>query len=110
MNIPKEHEEKITEIQLLEQSIQSLLQQKQKSQNELVEIENALNELNNTKSKPYKIVNGIMFEAETEDLKKELISKKEVIDIRIKNIDKQEQEIRRKAEELQKEVLKDIKS
>src|SRR3989344_125065 len=104
MNIQKEHEEKIEEIQLLEQSLQSLLQQKQRFQNEQIEIENALNELNKTKSKPYKIINGIMFEAEPEDLKKE------VIDIRIKSINKQEQEKRKKAEILQKEVLKGIKS
>ena len=110
MNIQKEHEEKIEEIQSLEQSLQSLLQQKQRFQNEQIEIENALNELNKTKSKPYKIINGIMFEAEPEDLKKELFSKKEVIDIRIKSINKQEQEKRKKAEILQKEVLKGIKS
>ena len=109
MNITKEQEEKITEIQLLEQSMQSLLQQKQKFQSELVEVENALNELKNTKSKPYKIVNNIMFEAEPEDLKEELSSKKEVINIRTKNIDKQEQEIRKKTESLQKEVLKYLK-
>lgn len=110
MNIPKEQEGKIEEIQFLEQNIQSLLHQKQRFQSELVEIENALNELQKTTSKPYKIINGIMFEAETEDLKKELSSKKEVIDIRIKSINKQEEEKRKKAEVLQKEVLKDIKS
>lgn len=109
MNISKEQEEKITEIQLLEQSMQNLLQQKQKFQSELIEVENALNELKDIKSKPYKIVNNIMFEAEPESLKEELSSKKEVINIRIKNIDKQEQEIRKKTESLQKEVLRNLK-
>lgn len=106
MNITKEQEERIAELQLAEQSIQSLLQQKQIFQNEMIEVENALNELSKTKSKPYKIINQIMFEAEAEDLKKELISKKEIIGIRIKNIEKQEQQIRKKTEALQKEVLK----
>lgn len=109
MNISKEQEEKITEIQLLEQGMQNLLQQKQKFQSELIEVENALNELRDIKSKPYKIVNNIMFEAEPESLKEELSSKKEVINIRIKNIDKQEQEIRKKTESLQKEVLRNLK-
>ncbi len=109
MNISKEQEEKITEIQLLEQGMQNLLQQKQKFQSELIEVENALNELKDIKSKPYKIVNNIMFEAEPESLKEELSSKKEVINIRIKNIDKQEQEIRKKTESLQKEVLRNLK-
>lgn len=109
MNITKEQEQKITEMQLLEQNVQALLAQKQKFESELIEIENALNELGKTKSAPYKIINGIMFEAKAEDLKKELSSKKDIIDIRIKKIEGQEKEIRRKADSLQKEVLKHLK-
>jgi len=46
-----------------------------------------------------------MIEASPIDLKKELESKKEVIDLRIKNLEKQETNIRNKAEEIQKEVM-----
>ena len=51
MNITKQQESKIQELQLIEQNIQGLLQQKQRFSQELIEIENALNELktnNNT--------------------------------------------------------------
>ncbi|MAG52539.1 MAG: hypothetical protein CMH62_01095 [Nanoarchaeota archaeon] len=109
MNISKEQEKNIADLQLLEQNIQSLLQQKQKFTQELIEVENALTELKKTKTSPYKIINGIMFEAQSEDLKKELTSKKEVIDIRIKNIESQEEKLRTKANSLQKEVLKYLK-
>lgn len=103
------NQEKIQELQFLEQGMQNLSHQKQRFETELVEIENALNEVSKTSSKPYKVVNGVMFATTPEDLKKELSSKKEIISIRVKNIDKQEQEIRKKAESLQKEVLKELK-
>ncbi|MBU2639773.1 MAG: prefoldin subunit [Nanoarchaeota archaeon] len=103
------NQEKIQELQFLEQGMQNLSHQKQRFETELVEIENALNEVSKTSSKPYKVVNGVMFATSPEDLKKELSSKKEIISIRVKNIDKQEQEIRKKAESLQKEVLKELK-
>ena len=103
------NQEKIQELQFLEQGMQNLSHQKQRFETELVEIENALNEVSKTKSQPYKVVNGVMFATTPEDLKKELSSKKEIISIRVKNIDKQEQEIRKKAESLQKEVLKELK-
>ena len=109
MNVTKAQEEKIAELQLLEQNTQNLLQQKQKFSTELIEIENALTELAQTTSAPYKVVNGVMFETNLEDLKKELNSKKEVINIRIKNIQSQEEKIKTKADSLQKEVLKELK-
>jgi len=109
MNITKQQESKIQELQLIEQNIQTLLQQKQRFSQELIEIENALNELKTNNNTTYKIINGIMFQTSQEDLKKELTSKKEIADIRIKSIEKQEKDIRTKAETLQKEVLKELK-
>ena len=103
--IPKELEEKFKDLQLLEQNLQNFNMQKQKFQIELVEIENALKELNDEKKETYKIVSNIMIEASPIELKKELESKKEVINLRIKNLEKQETNIRNKAEEIQKEVM-----
>lgn len=103
--IPKELEEKFKDLQLLEQNLQNFNLQKQKFQVELIEIENALKELTNEKKETYKIVSNIMIETSPIELKKELESKKEVIDLRIKNLEKQETNIRNKAEEIQKEVM-----
>ena len=102
-------EKAIQELQLLEQNLQNSLQQKQRFQTELIEIENALTELKETKTKPYKVINGVMFQTDLEDLKKELNSKKEIIDLRIKSIDTQEKKLKTKADSLQKEVLKEMK-
>ncbi len=104
-DIPKETEEKIQQLQLLEQNMQNFGLQKQKFQMELVEIENALKELKDVKKETYKIISNIMIATSPKDLKKELESKKEVINLRIKSLEKQETTIREKAEEIQKEVM-----
>jgi prefoldin beta subunit len=103
------NEKKIEELQILEQNIQNINLQKQRFQTELIEIENALNELSKANEETYKIVNGIMFKEDPETLQKDLKDKKEVIDVRIKSIEKEETSIKEKAGNLQKEVMKELK-
>lgn len=104
----KEHEEKIGQLQLLEQSLQSFLVQKQQFQMQLSEVTSALENLKDSK-KTYKIIANIMIDAKKEDLEKELKQKKEMLEIRLKNIEKQEESIREKSQKLQKEVLSSMK-
>jgi len=105
----KETEKKIQQLQLIEQNLQNIVMQKQAFQMQLMENENAFNELDKTKKNAYKIIGTIMVSSNNEDLKKELKEQKEVLDIRIKSLDKQEKNFREKAEEIQKEVMKEIK-
>ena len=51
-----------------------------------------------------------MLPKKKEDLKKELSSKKEIINIRIKNLEKEESKTREKATALQKEVIGEIEN
>jgi len=74
-----------------------------------MEIENALKELSETKEETYKLIGNILVKKNKEDLINELDSKKGVINIRVKNINKQEEQIKEKAEKLQSEVVKEIK-
>ena len=104
----KETEKKIQQLQLLEQNLQNIIMQKQSFQMQLMENENALSELDKTKKDVYKIVGTIMINANKEDLKKELKEQKEILDVRIRSLEKQEKIFQEKAEELQKEVMKDI--
>ena len=106
--LPKETEQKIAQLQLYEQSLQNILVQKQQFQSQSLEIESALKELEGTKE-AYKIVGNIMVSSKKEDLKKDLESKKETVNLRVKTIEKQENQIREKAKKLQEEVSKDIK-
>lgn len=105
--ISKETEQEIAQLQLYEQSLQSILMQKQQFQSQSLEIESALKELESAKE-AYKIVGNIMVASKKEDLKKDLGSKKEITQIRIKALEKQEGHIREKAKKLQEEVSKKI--
>ena len=105
----KEAERKIQQLQLIEQNLQGIVAQKQTFQMQLSENENALEELEKTKRNAYKIIGTIMISSEKGDLIKELKEQKEILDLRIKSLDKQEKNFREKAEEIQKEVMKEIK-
>jgi len=102
--LSKETEKKISQLQLFEQSMQNLLMQKQQFQSQLVEIDSALKELE-TSEKAYKIVGNIMVDAKKEDLTKDLKSKKELIELRIKTLEKQETQIKDKSSKMQSEVM-----
>ena len=110
MNVSKEAEQKISEVQLVEQNIQNLLIQKQNFQVQFTEIDNALNELDKSDDEVYKIVSGLMIKTNKNKLKDELTSKREVIELRIKNIEKQESKLMEKISGLQKEIMEGIKS
>ncbi len=106
-DISKESEKKLSQLQMIEQSMQNLLMQKQQFQLQQVEIESALKELENV-NEAYKIVGNIMVLSKKDDLKNDLSSKKEVVGLRIKNMEKQETQLRDKATKLQAEVMKEM--
>ena len=108
MEVSKETEQKIGQLQMFEQSLQNFLGQKQQFQVQLVEVESALSELGNT-DKAYKIVGNIMVETDKNELKSDLQSKKEMLELRIKTMEKQETQVREKTSKLQSEILKKIK-
>ena len=103
-----ESEQKIAQLQLMEQNLQNILMQRNQFQSQLLEIENALNELKET-NKAYKIVGNIMVASNKETLTKDLNEKREMIEVRIKNIEKQEQNLKEKSKKLQAEILSSIK-
>ena len=104
----KETEKKIQELQLLEQNLQNLILQKQNFQAGLLENENAKKELDELKGESYKIIGAIMVAKDKDELKKDLDSEKEILELRIKNIEKQENRIKEKMEDIQKEVMKKL--
>ena len=105
----KESEKDIRELQLIEQNLSNLLMQKQNFQAKLIEDESALKEIEKTTKETYKILGTIMVAVDKEELKKEINEEKEIINLKIKNIEKQENKLKEHAEELQKEVLKNLK-
>ena len=104
----KQTESKIQELQMLEQNLQNSFLQKQNFQAKLLENENAIKEIKDIKGESYKIIGTIMVLKDNEELKEELNSEKEIVELRIKSIEKKENKIKEKMEELQKEVMKQL--
>ena len=105
--LSKETEQKIEQLQMLEQNLRTFTVQRQQFQAQLLEIESALTEIEGSKE-AFKIIGGIMISAPKDDLKKDIAKKKEVLELRIKALEKQEEKIKEKAASTQKEVLKEM--
>jgi len=104
----KETEQKISQLQILEQNLQNFLMQKQQFQSQLIEIDSAINELVDAK-KSYKIIGNIMVDANKEVLSEDLKKKKKIVELRIKSLEKEEESIKEKAKRLQNEVISKLK-
>ena len=105
----KETQEGIQQLQLLEQNLQNFLMQKQQFQAQLIEIDSALEELKDNKE-AYKIIGNIMVKTSKEELEKDLKNKKEMIELRIKTLEKQEDKIQERSKKIQEDVLKKMKT
>lgn len=108
MEITKETEVKIEELQILEKNLQNFLIQKQSFQSEQNETNNALEELKKTKEEVYKIIGNIMIKASTSHLQKELDEKNKILTLRISSIEKQEKIFEEKALKLRSEITKEV--
>ena len=109
MDIQPDTEKKIQQLQIFEQNLQALQTQRQNPPIQMSEMDSALQELDRT-SKAYRIVSTIMVSADIPELKKDLESKKEIIQLRIKSLEKQESSTKERATALQDEVLKSMKA
>jgi prefoldin beta subunit len=99
---------KIRQLQIYEQNLQGFLQQKQQFQQQLIEVETGLKELENSEES-YKIIGNIMVRSDKEKLKGELLHKKEIIELRIKSVQKQEVQLKEKSVKLKEEVMEKMK-
>ncbi len=110
MNIDKETQKTIQELQILEHNLNNLLMQKQAFQLELNETLNALEEIKNTDEAIYKMVGSIMVKGDKKKIHEELSEKKDVLQMRMSSIEKQEKLFESKAKELQEEARKSFKN
>lgn len=102
------NQEKIQQLQIIEQNLNNILIQKQQFQNQLFGVENALKELNNSQNF-FKIVGNIMIEKSKKDLEKDLQEQKEISELRVQALEKQEKELQERARKIQEEVLNELK-
>ncbi len=97
-------QEKIGQIQLIQQNLQNLATQRQQFQLQQSELETALKELRQAKTS-YRIIGNIMVAQDSAALIRELSEKQETVGVRVTTIEKQEAKLKEKVEEIQKEVL-----
>ncbi|PIN73558.1 prefoldin subunit beta [Candidatus Woesearchaeota archaeon CG10_big_fil_rev_8_21_14_0_10_45_16] len=98
----------VSQLQLLQQNLESIQLQKQQLQSQLVELDSAVSELSSTE-KSYRIIGKIMVAASKDKLQKELQEKKDMVKIRLNNFSKQEEKIKQNLQEAQKAVMEEMK-
>ena len=103
----QETQEKINQLQNIEQNLQHLLSQRQQFQMQQVEVDSALKELGKTE-KAYKIIGNIMVATDKDVLKTDLEEKKKKVELRTSTIEKQEEKLRSKAESIRKDVMEQM--
>jgi len=109
MDIDKETQQKIRQLQIFEQNFQTILMQKQAFQMELTETENALSEIAKSKGDIYKMIGQIMIKTDKNKVESELKRKQELLSLRLKTLEKQESELTEQLEGLRTEIMKKMK-
>ena len=105
----QDQQNKIQEMQFLEQNLQNLMFQKQAFQMELSETQSALEEVEKSNGEVFKVIGQMMIKTEKNKMNEDLSNKKKLMDLRVSAIEKQETSLNEKLEKLREEVLKSMK-
>ncbi|NIO20183.1 MAG: prefoldin subunit beta [Candidatus Aenigmarchaeota archaeon] len=101
----KESEQLLAQAQIYQQQIQAILTQKGVFNLEINEIKKALEELEKTKeTTAYKISGPILIKSNVKALKKDLKDKLDFLNLKIKNVEKQETMLKGKIDELREKL------
>ncbi len=96
---------KLQEMQMLEQGLQNLLLQKQAFQMELSETLSAKREIEKSGEDSYKIVGQLLIKTEKAKILQELSDKERLLSLRLKTLEKQESAIIEKTASLRKGII-----
>jgi len=109
--LPPAVQERLLRLQQLQQTLQSVLTQKQQLELELLEIDRALSELEKTSDDAviYKSVGSLLIKADKAKITDELKERKELANMRISVLGKQEERLRSQVKELQAKLQKDLR-
>ena len=103
-----EASKKMQEVQLTEHQAQQLAIQKQATQVELNEVQNALAEISATQDEIYRMLGNVMIRTEKSTLTKELSERKKLLELRIQALEKQENLIDDKSKKLREELISQV--
>ena len=100
-------EEKIQQLNIIENSLSQIISQKQQYQKQIMEIDSALEELEGHKE-AYQIVGTLMLKKDSKDIKKDLEERKEMYEVRLQSMEKQESKLKEQAESLREELVNNL--
>ncbi|MFH1238010.1 MAG: prefoldin subunit [archaeon] len=108
-NLDEETQRKIQELQMIEQSFQQLLMQKNAFSMESNETDYIIAEVEKNEGEISRIIgNQVIIKSTKEEVLKDMKKKKELIVLRMKSIDKQEKQFSEKIDSIREEVIKKI--
>jgi len=104
--IPPSVRQQLARFQQLQQTLNVILVEKQRLEAELVEVKDALEELQKSSDEAvvYKAVGPVLVQSDRQKLIEELSERRELAETRLKLLEKQEQRAREQLETLQKEL------
>lgn len=108
--LPPQIQERLLRLQQLQQTLQTILAQKQQVELELTEIEQALSELQKIADDAtiYKAIGSLLVRAEKTKVTADLDERKELLNVRVQVLGKQEERLRGQLKDLQTKLQKEL--
>ena len=108
--LPPNVQERLLRLQQLQQTLQSILAQKQQVDMEKTEVEQTIAEMQKTADDAviYKAIGSLLVKAEKPKVTEELVERKELLDTRSTVLARQEERIRSQVKESQTKLQEDL--
>jgi len=108
--LPPHVQQRILRLQQVQRSLQEILYQRQQLELELTEVENALRELDNLPEDAaiYKSIGTLLIRSEKSKVLEELNDRKEIINMRLTVLGKQEERLRGQLKDLQEKLKQEL--
>jgi len=109
--LPPQVQERLLRLQQLQQTLQNVLVQKQQLELELTELEQALNEVEKLSEDAviYKSIGTLLVKRDKAKVINDLNERKELLNMRISVLGKQEERLRGQVKELQEKIQQDLR-
>jgi prefoldin beta subunit len=108
--LPPQVQERLLRLQQLQQTLQSILAQKQQVEMEQTEVEQTISELQKTADDAviYKAIGSLLVKGDKAKVTEELVERKELLNTRSTVLAKQEERIRSQAKDAQTKLQQDL--
>lgn len=109
--LPPNVQERLLRLQQQQQTLQSVLTQKQQLELELTEVDQALSELEKLTEAAiiYKSLGSLLVKSEKQKVTSDLNERKDLLNMRIKVLGKQEERLRSQIKDLQVKLQRDLR-